>query len=144
MKMRLSLFTDNSLKVLMYVATHTEHRCTRIEVADYFDLSVEHLRKVIHQLNLLGYLNTFSGRSGGIELASDAKNINLGKVIRHTENQIAMFDCETQNCRLLPSCSLNNILYQAQEAFFKELEKHTLGSLLEDKSTRDLLTITLM
>ena len=137
--MRLSLFTDNSLKVLMYVATHTEQRCTRNEIADYFDLSVEHLRKVIHQLNLLGYLNTYSGRNGGIELATRAENINLGKIIRNTEKQIAMFDCEGQSCRLLPSCSLNNVLHQAQQAFFNELEKHSLASLIENKETWGLL-----
>ena len=139
--MRLSLFTDNSLKVLMYVATHTEQRCTRNEIAKYFDLSEEHLRKVIHQLNLLNYLNTFAGRNGGIELATDAKNIKLGDVIRNTEKQIAMFDCEGQNCRLLPSCSLNHVLYEAQQAFFNELEKHSLASLIKNKETWNLLKI---
>ena len=140
--MRLSLFTDNSLKVLMYVATHSEKRCTRNEIAEYFDLSVEHLRKVIHQLNLLGYVNTYSGRNGGLELATDAKDIKLGNVIRNTEKQIAMFDCEGQNCRLLPSCSLNHVLYEAQQAFFKELEKHSLKSLIQNKETWNLLKMT--
>lgn len=139
--MRLSLFTDNSLKVLMYVASHTEQRCTRNEIAEYFDLSVEHLRKVIHQLNILGYLNTFSGRNGGIEMAMSAKDIKLGDVIRNTEKQIAMFDCEGQNCRLLPSCSLNHVLYEAQQAFFNELEKHNLENLIENKETWRLLKV---
>lgn len=137
--MRLSLFTDNSLKVLMYVATHSEQRCTRNEIGEYFDLSVEHLRKVIHQLHLLGYLNTFPGRNGGIELATKPENINLGNIIRSTEKQIAMIDCEGQNCRLLPSCSLNHILLKAQQAFFDELEKYSLESLIENKETWNLL-----
>jgi len=138
-RMKLSLYTDNTLKVLLYVASHKEHRCTRIEIAEYFDLSVEHLRKVIHQLNLWGYLTTFSGRNGGVELAKRASEINLGEVISKTEKQITMFDCESQNCRLLPSCSLNHILYKAQQRFFDELNQHTLEDLLSNETTFNLL-----
>lgn len=128
----------------MYVASHSQLRCTRNEVAEYFSLSEEHLRKVIHQLNLKGYLNTFSGRNGGIELAVPASEINLGDVIRHTEKQITLFDCEGQNCRLLPSCSLNKVLYDAQKAFFKELEKYTLNNLLENQQTLKLLNVEII
>jgi Rrf2 family nitric oxide-sensitive transcriptional repressor len=137
--MKLSLYTDNTLKVLLYVASHKEHRCTRLEIADYFNLSVEHLRKVIHQLNLWGYLETYSGRKGGIELAKPASKINLGEVISKTEKQITMFDCKRQSCRLLPSCSLNHLLYKAQECFFDELKKHSLEDLLDNKETFSLL-----
>lgn len=137
--MKLSLYTDNTLKVLLYVASHKEHRCTRIEIADYFNLSVEHLRKVIHQLKLWGYLATFPGRNGGVELAQAAREINLGDVIRKTEKQITMFDCKSQSCRLLPSCSLNHILLKAQQSFFNELSQHTLEDLLDNKETWSLL-----
>ena len=140
--MKLSLYTDNTLKVLLYVASHKEHRCTRLEVAEYFSLSVEHLRKVIHQLNLWGYLATFSGRNGGIELAKPPNKINLGEVVSKTENQITMFDCKSQNCRLLPSCSLNHILFKAQQSFFNELKQYTLEDLIDDKETWKLLRQT--
>jgi len=118
----------------MYVASHADHRCTRSEISDYFNLSEEHLRKVIHNLSQWGYLNTFSGRNGGFEMAKALKNINLGQLIRKTENQITMFDCESQDCRLLPSCSLNKVLHQAQLAFFNTLDK-----LMNDKKTLQLL-----
>lgn len=137
--MKLSLYTDNTLKVLLYVAAHSDKRCTRQEIADYFDLSVEHLRKVIHQLNLWGYLATFAGRSGGIELAKPASEINLGEVIAKTEKQITMFDCKGQDCRLLPSCSLNHVLHKAQQQFFEELKRHTLDDLIDNKETWNLL-----
>lgn len=140
--MKLSLYTDNSLKVLLYVASHREHRCTRLEIAAYFNLAVEPLRKVIHQLHLWGYINTFAGRSGGIELAKPATEINLGALIQQTEKQVSLFDCKGQQCRLLPSCSLNRILYQAQQRFFEELHQYTLGDLLEDKETWQLLVRT--
>ena len=137
--MKLSMFTDNTLKVLMYVVAHPEHRCTRTEIAEYFSLSVEHLRKVIHQLHLWGYLKTFPGRNGGIELARSAQDINLGDLVRKTEKQMTMYDCQGHNCRLLPSCSLNRVLARAQEAFLHELGKHSLDSLVTSKGTYDLL-----
>lgn len=137
--MKLSLYTDNTLKVLLYVASHKEQRCTRAEVASYFNLPLEPLRKVIHQLNLWGYLSTFAGRSGGIELAKPSSEICLGEVIRLTEKQVTMFDCETQHCRLLPSCSLNHVLDTAQQAFFAVLDQYTLAELAEDKGTWELL-----
>lgn len=137
--MKLSLYTDNTLKVLLYVAAHKEQRCTRLEIATYFTLSVEPLRKVIHQLNLWGYLVTFAGRNGGIELAQPAEEINIGKLIRQTEKQLALFDCNQQQCRLLPSCSLNHVLYKAQQCFFDELEKYSLADLVDDKATWELL-----
>ena len=137
--MKLSLYTDNALKVLLYVASHKEHRCTRLEIAEYFDLSVEHLRKVIHQLNRWGYLVTFAGRNGGIELAKPMGEINIGDVIYQAEKQITMFDCESQTCRLLPSCSLNHLLAKAQERFFDELRQHSLQDLLNDSGTMRLM-----
>lgn len=137
--MKLSLYTDNSLKVLLYVASHRDHRCTRLEIANYFNLAVEPLRKVIHQLHLWGYIHTFAGRSGGIELAKPAAEINLGVLIKQTEKQISLFDCKGQQCRLLPSCSLNRVLHQAQQCFFAELQRYTLADLLEDKATWKLL-----
>lgn len=137
--MKLSLYTDNTMKVLLYVASHTDHRCTRVEIAEYFNLAVEPLRKVIHQLNKWGYVNTYSGRNGGLELAVPANEINLGDLIFKTEKQIDMFDCANQNCRLLPSCSLNRIMQKAEHAFFDTLRTQTLGDLVNNKETLVLL-----
>lgn len=139
--MKLSLFTDNALKVLMYVASHPQQRCTRNNISKYFTQSDEHLRKVIHQLSQWGYLNTFAGRNGGVELAKPLNEINIGKLIRQTENQITLFDCKTNGCRLLASCSLNHALQKAQQVFFAELEKVTLDNLLENKKTYHLLNL---
>jgi len=138
--MKLSLYTDNTLKVLLYVASHKERRCTRLEIAEYFNLSGEPLRKIIHKLNLWGYLVTFPGRNGGIELAKPANEIKLGELIEKTEKQVTMFDCENQSCRLLPSCTLNHILNDAQKSFYEKLNTYTLDRLIKNKGMFRLLT----
>ena len=137
--MKLSQFTDNALKVLLYCASHEGKRVTRREICDFFNLSEEHLRKVVHQLSQWGYLTTYPGRHGGFELAKSAAEINIGKVISQTEHQLTMFDCAGQQCRLLPSCSLNSILADAQQAFFAHLSQYSLAELVGDKKTYKLL-----
>lgn len=137
--MKLSQYTDNALKVLLYCASHKDRRVTRKEISEYFKLSEEHMRKVIHQLSQWQYINTYSGRYGGFELARPAAEINIGDVISKTENQITMFDCAGQTCRLLPSCSLNRVLMQAQKQFYNSLSCHTLDELVGDKATFNLL-----
>lgn len=137
--MKLSLYTDSALRVLMYVAAHQDKRCTRVEIAAYFDLSVDHLRKVIHQLNLWGYLQTFPGRAGGFELGKPATEINIGQLIEQTEQQKHLFDCQGQACRLLPACRLNQVLHEAQQAFFESLQQYTLADLIDDSRLQYLL-----
>lgn len=137
--MKLSVFTDNSLKVLLYLATHPEQRSTRHEIASYFELSEEHLRKVVHQLGKWGYVQTYAGRHGGMELAMPTDRINIGEVIRQSEHQEVLFDCVGQNCRLLPGCSLNRVLLEAQKTFLTSLSAYTLADLVRHKQTRNAL-----
>lgn len=137
--MKLSLYTDNALKLLMYVAVRPEQRCTRVEVAEYFDLSVDHLRKVIHHLSQWGYLQTYSGRAGGFELGKEAKDINIGELIKKTENQKCLFDCLGQKCHLVPECALKVALSEAQHEFFAVLGRYSLADLIQAPAFRTLL-----
>jgi len=137
--MKLSLYTDNALKVLLYCASHTNQRITRKQITEYFDLSDEHLRKVIHHLSQMQFIHTYAGRNGGFELARPASKINIGDVIKQTENQTSMFNCSGQQCRLLSCCSLSQILMEAQQQFFNSLSRHSLADLIADKKTFKLL-----
>ena len=48
--MRLTTFTDYSLRVLMYLAAVPGRRATIGEIARAFDISENHLMKVVHAL----------------------------------------------------------------------------------------------
>jgi len=128
--MQLSRFTDYSLRVLFYVATHNDRLCTLAEIANYYDISIEHLRKVVHSLAKSGELETFRGKNGGIRLRPPASEINIGEVIAQTEGINPLINCSAQQCCLTGICSLEQALAEAQLAFMNVLKKYTLADML--------------
>ncbi|MFW1678255.1 RrF2 family transcriptional regulator [Pontibacter sp. JAM-7] len=139
--MQLSRFTDYTLRVLFYVAANNDRLVTLSEIAGYFDISVEHLRKVVHALSKSGHLATFRGKNGGIKLAVDATEINLAVVVAQTEGKEPLIDCSKQGCRLTGSCSLQGILDRAQAQFMAVLEEYTLADLIKSPTMRQQLLL---
>ncbi len=132
--MRLTTFTDYSLRVLMYAGLHRERLVTIAELAEAYGISANHLMKVVHFLGQQGYLETVRGKGGGVRLARDPAAIELGELVRHTEVSDALVECfapETSSCRITPVCRLKGVLARAQAAFYAELDRHTLAELIE-------------
>ena len=131
--MRLSTFSDYSLRVLMYLGVQPDRLATISEIAAAHEISENHLMKVVHQLGRSGYLETVRGKGGGMRLARAPKDIVLGEVIRQTEGDIAMVECFADNlsCRILSACRLRGILREALSAMFLVLDGYTLADLLE-------------
>ena len=128
--MQLSRFTDLSLRVLMVAAVNTDNRITTDDVTTLFGVSRNHIVKVIHTLQSLGYLETTRGRGGGFVLARDPETIRVGDIVRDTETNLVLvecFDAEANTCRLNPACSLKRALQGALHAFLKELDRYTLA-----------------
>ncbi|GAA0785400.1 RrF2 family transcriptional regulator [Marinobacterium sediminicola] len=137
--MQLSRFTDYSLRVLFYVTLNSNRLATLSEIAQFYDISLEHLRKVVHALGKSGHLETFRGKNGGIRLALAPESINLGTLILLTEGAAPLVDCLRGPCRLVTSCTLQTVLEEARQAFFDTLSKYTLADLLTHKPLRDEL-----
>ena len=96
--MRLTRYTDFSMRVLMYLAAHNDRLCAIPEMARAYGISQNHLMKVVHQLGKAGYVTGVRGRHGGVRLARPAETINVGAVIRYSEAQpdtkgLPMLDC---------------------------------------------------
>jgi Rrf2 family nitric oxide-sensitive transcriptional repressor len=130
--MKLSLFTDYALRILMFAAIKGES--FRVdEVTAAYGISRNHVAKVIHTLAQLGYLETRRGRGGGIQLARPAGEIHIGKLVRQTEDQpviVECFDPATNTCPISGSCLLKGVLAQAVNAFYATLDRHTLQELV--------------
>ena len=120
--MQLSRFTDYTLRVLFYVASNNDRLVTLSEIAAYYEISVEHLRKVVHALSKTGYLDTYRGKNGGIKLAKPASEINLATIVTQAEGNEPLINCSQQKCCLTGFCSLQGVLAQAQKAFIAVLE----------------------
>ncbi|MEK4628472.1 MAG: Rrf2 family transcriptional regulator [Solibacillus sp.] len=139
--MRLTVYTDYSLRTLMYLGVRgTENLTTIQEIADAYQISKNHLMKVTYDLGQHGYIETIRGRGGGIRLAMDPKDINIGEVVRKTEDDFHIVECfnpESNLCKISPECQLKNALHQALQAYLAVLDSYTLADVL---GTKDVLS----
>lgn len=140
--MRLTTFTDYTIRVLIYLALNRQRLATVGELATSYGVSRNHLTKVVHTLGQQGYIETLRGKGGGIRLALDPDRINIGVVVRQTEQNSVLVECfnpESCECKILPACRLAGILAEAREAFYQVLERYTLADLVVDTTALEQL-----
>ena len=132
--MRLTKYSDFALRTLIYTAS-AERRCTIDEIAQSYSIPKNHLVKVVNQLATLGFIHSIRGKGGGIELAYEPTLINLGEVIRATEQSFDLVECfsSENECVLTPSCQLANIFSQALDQFMAVLDDYTLADISTPK-----------
>lgn len=134
--MRLTTFTDYSLRVLIFLAAEPGRRATIAQIAQSFGISENHLMKVVHFLGKAGLLRNVRGRGGGMELARPAASINIGEVVRATESNALpaeCFDPATNTCAIAPVCRLRGVLEEASLAFYAVLDRHTLEDVVRNR-----------
>lgn len=129
--MRLTTFTDYSLRMMMYAAAHDDRLVTIEEVAEVYGISRAHLMKVANLLTRSGFLKSVRGRSGGLMLQRPVSEIRLGDIVRATEPNFAVVEClgPDNRCRITPHCRLRGVLAGAMSAFMRELDARTLHDL---------------
>lgn len=129
---RLTVYTDFSLRLLMYLAVKSDGISTIGEVADAYRIPKNHLTKVAHQLGLAGYITTVRGKGGGVRLGRPADQILVGNVVRDTEPDMALVPCfepVCASCPIVPACGLRGALHEARSAFLHVLDRYTLADL---------------
>jgi Rrf2 family nitric oxide-sensitive transcriptional repressor len=133
MIVRLTLHTDFALRVLLHVGLNDGKLTTITDIAQSFGISKAHLMKVVNDLSQKGYLNTVRGRKGGIRLMREPRHINIGQVVRDTEDQLNVIGCLEHRgyCCIERVCVLRGALRNATEAFLAVLDAHTLADLIK-------------
>lgn len=132
--MRLTVFSDYTLRVLIYLGLHQGELATISEIADAYDISKNHLMKVVNELAVQGYVETVRGKGGGLRLKLSPSDISLGRLLRQSEAGTALVECfdkENSQCCIAPACAARGVLRQAREAFYKVLDGYTLIDLLQ-------------
>jgi len=135
--MHLTVHTDYALRVLAYLSMSGHELVTINDIASYYNISKNHLVKVVHGLSQEGFIDAVRGRSGGVRLARAATEINIGTLVRLTEPGFQMVDCSQgdNDCRLLAVCRLPTVFDKAANAFLSELDKYTLADVIKADST---------
>lgn len=129
--MRLTLYTDLSLRLLMFLALDPPGQATIQTVADRYRVSRNHLMKVAQQLGQAGFIETVRGRGGGLRLRRPPAEITIGEVVRTTEEDFRMVACfgDEASCVLTPACRLRGALGEALAAYLGTLDRYTLADL---------------
>jgi Rrf2 family nitric oxide-sensitive transcriptional repressor len=133
--MKLTRFTDYSLRVLMHLGLQENGRVTIREISESYGISRNHLMKVVSLLTRMGYLDARRGPGGGIALARPADEICLADVIIDMEDDLNMVECFCADgeCIIAPVCELKCVLNQALTAYLETLRAYTLTDLLIPK-----------
>ncbi|MDR6858572.1 Rrf2 family transcriptional regulator [Variovorax guangxiensis] len=130
--MRLTDYTDYTLRVLMYCAAHRERLVTITELAECHKVSKNHLMKIVNDLARQGVIETTRGRGGGLRLLKQPSDIRVGDVVRGAETDFRLVECfdgRTNTCTLTPTCRLKKVLGAALQAYFNELDGTTLADI---------------
>lgn len=129
--MRISLYTDFSLRLLAYLASRSDPRPVGVgRIAADFNVSSHHMQKVAQKLRKLGYVQTKSGRDGGLTLAQAPATIRIGDVVEALEGMGKMADCGRGPCVFHGACALKVALDRAERSFINELRGYTLADVV--------------
>lgn len=138
--MQITSYTDYALRVLLYLAMSPNKQSNITEIADFYNISRNHLVKIVHQLGGKGFVKTTRGKGGGLTLQRPPEMIRIGDVVRSMEkhfNWVECFDPAQQSCRLLPGCGLKHLLAEAGNAYLQVLDATTLEDVLLKTVTFD-------
>jgi Rrf2 family transcriptional regulator, nitric oxide-sensitive transcriptional repressor len=131
--MHITLYSDYSIRTLIYLGLRPGRVVPIHEIADAHRVSHHYLLKVANELSALGYVDTIRGRTGGVRLSRAPSSINLGALMRSTEPAGGVLDCVTNDkadCMIVPACRLRSALAEAEAAFYAILDRLTLRDLL--------------
>lgn len=144
--MRLTVYSDYALRLMMYLGLHTNGLATIDDIAEAYGISKAHLMKITHELGKKGLIETIRGRQGGMRLAREASSIGVGEIVRACEPDFALVPCMGTDtgivCVVQPACVLKRALASAAAAFLDVLDGYTLKDLVGPSvALRELLDI---
>ena len=139
--MQLSLHSDFALRVLIYLGTRRDRLVTTQEISTAYNISKNHLVRVVQKLAAQRYVEIQAGRSGGLKLAREPHEIRLGDVVRHAEPSLRLVECfdrDSNTCPIAGICGLKGMLNEALMAFLDSLNRYTLVDILERSGEKKL------
>ena len=142
--MRLTAYTDYTLRTLIYLALHRDRLVTIQEIAELHDISKNHLTKVVHQLGTSEMVDTVRGRHGGLKLKMEPRDINIGNVVRRTESDFYMAECfdpTSNTCCYSLACKLKAVLNSATKAYLAVLDDISLEDLISKQKVSGQINV---
>jgi Rrf2 family nitric oxide-sensitive transcriptional repressor len=137
--MKLTQFTDLGLRILMYLSYQERELPVKIiEMSEQFNISRNHLIKVVNKLAKLEWVSTERGRYGGVRLAIDPKLLTVGEIVRELEESIQLVACDVGPCSFVNNCGAQAIFARAMQQFMRELDSHSLADVVAGNVSQDI------
>ncbi|WP_072572876.1 Rrf2 family transcriptional regulator [Granulibacter bethesdensis] len=130
--MRFTRYTDYAIRVMLHLSVSQDRLVSIAEIAKAYDISHNHLMKVVQDLVSVGFVSSVRGRNGGLRIGRPPEDINFGALVRHTEDGFEMVDCT--GCAVRPACAAPPVLAEAVSAFLAVLDRYTIADLIRDRS----------
>lgn len=86
--MQCTRFTDYALRVLIYVGQRPEEWVTIRQISEAYDISRNHLMKVVSFLGARGYLISQRGPGGGVRLQIPPEQVRIADVLLDAEGEL--------------------------------------------------------
>lgn len=136
-RMQLTVHTDFALRVLIYLTIRPDKMVTIDEITEFYEISRNHLVKVVHNLSSKGFISTSRGKHGGMQLSRPPEEIFIGDVVRQIEANFDIVECfnpASKKCSVAPICNLKSVLQDANENFLSYLDQYSLAEAIKPSS----------
>lgn len=127
--------TDYAVRVLLYLAQRPAgSRASAEEIMREMLVPRAYLHRIIARLSNTGFLATFAGPKGGLELALPARDINLLQVWEAMEGPLLISNClkSPGECPLDEGCPVRQRWGRIQAVLVHELKSITLAELASE------------
>lgn len=142
--MRLTTYSDYTLRVLMFLALDRKRLATIPEIAEAYGISRNHLMKVVHHLARAGVIESVRGKGGGIRLARAPEAIRIGEIVRASEGNAPIVECLSggeNTCRIAPVCKLTQVLTDGFDALYERLNGYTVADLMINRKALEAVLV---
>jgi len=135
---RINRQTDYAIRVILALARHPEGtRLSTGEIQREMLIPPAFSQRIVAELARGGFITTYPGRDGGLQLARTADQINLRQIVEWFEGPIYVSDCLVApgECPFDTKCPVQCRWVSVQAVIQKELEKVTFDQLAEEAKT---------
>lgn len=130
--MRLTRFSDISLRALIYLGAHTGRPVSATEMSDGLRVFRDHPMKSLQALAALRLVTSARGRGGRFRLTRMGSEARLGALVRSLERSHGLAECfgPFSTCPLTGGCRLAAVLGEAEKGFYDILDRYSIADLL--------------
>lgn len=116
-----------ALHAMIYIGEHKSNPVALKDIAKKFDISANHLSKVLQRLVKAGYLESVKGPKGGFSVTAKKKNASFLEIYELIEGKISVNHClfagHSKTCK---SCIMGNVIKELNEEFTDYLKNTTI------------------